>query len=275
MNSTLRQLIIKTKIGLFIPIVILTFTACDSDHFEDVFVDVITGSHFVPDNYPGTTVDTTELSNECEEDGIPLSQAHYPFDGNAEDISDYENHGSLTGVTNTTDRFGNAESALLFNGIDDIVEISDQDHLHMDDEMTISVWVYPEEIKDQYIVRKGSLDEDLFQTPFSLHLTQSKEVIFSINTDTNIFANPDYHGYSQNEWMMVTGVFNNNLVYLYINGELVAVRAAIGRIIDDESPFLIGGRLSQPSNSLKGKIDDVRFWNSALCEEDILELYEQ
>ncbi len=41
--------------------------------------------------------------------------AHYPFDGNANDVSGNGNHGEVHGATFTKDRFGNADSAYSFD----------------------------------------------------------------------------------------------------------------------------------------------------------------
>ena len=45
--------------------------------------------------------------------------AHYPFNGNANDASTNSNDGTVNGATLTTDRFGNANSAYSFDGVDD------------------------------------------------------------------------------------------------------------------------------------------------------------
>ena len=49
--------------------------------------------------------------------------AHYPFDGNADDASGNGNHGEVHGATLTKDKFGNADSAYSFDGVDDYIEI--------------------------------------------------------------------------------------------------------------------------------------------------------
>lgn len=49
---------------------------------------------------------------------IPDPVAHYPFSGDANDISGYGNHGVLSGSIPvlTEDRFGNPNSAFQFGG---------------------------------------------------------------------------------------------------------------------------------------------------------------
>lgn len=49
--------------------------------------------------------------------------AYYPFDGNANDESGNGNHGTVYGAKLTADRFGNQDSAYLFDGIIDDVRV--------------------------------------------------------------------------------------------------------------------------------------------------------
>ena len=57
---------------------------------------------------------------------VPIANglvAGYDLNANANDVSGNGNHGVVNGATPTTDRFGNANSAYFFDGVDDIVEI--------------------------------------------------------------------------------------------------------------------------------------------------------
>ncbi|PZX19141.1 putative secreted protein (Por secretion system target) [Breznakibacter xylanolyticus] len=47
--------------------------------------------------------------------------ANYPFNGNANDVLPYFNHGTIHGATFVADRHGNANSAIAFDGVDDYV----------------------------------------------------------------------------------------------------------------------------------------------------------
>ena len=66
--------------------------------------------------------------------------AHYHFNGNAQDQSGNENHGTVYGATLTEDMFGNPDSAYSFDGVDDWINI-DNKHPFMLDEWTISAWI--------------------------------------------------------------------------------------------------------------------------------------
>ena len=67
--------------------------------------------------------------------------AYYPFNGNANDESGNGNHGVNYGATLTTDRFGNANSAYSFDGVDSYIAIdSIASHLANTGTGTISLW---------------------------------------------------------------------------------------------------------------------------------------
>ena len=49
---------------------------------------------------------------------------YWPFSGNANDLSGNNNNGTVNGATLTTDRFGNANSAYSFNGINQKITVA-------------------------------------------------------------------------------------------------------------------------------------------------------
>ena len=54
------------------------------------------------------------------EDGLV---AYYPFNGNANDESGNQLHGTVDGATLTIDRFGNIDNAYNFDGDNDYIEV--------------------------------------------------------------------------------------------------------------------------------------------------------
>lgn len=73
----------------------------------------------------------------------PCLIAHYPFSGNANDISGNNLHGSANGPNLTYDRFGNPNSAYLFDGIDDKIIVSNDSLLNFDyyEDYSVSLWI--------------------------------------------------------------------------------------------------------------------------------------
>ena len=65
---------------------------------------------------------------------------YYPFNGNASDESGNGNDGTVIGATLTADRFGRANSAYSFDGINDYIKAS-ADNLPTA-ERTVSLWFF-------------------------------------------------------------------------------------------------------------------------------------
>lgn len=200
----------------------------------------------------------------------PELVAYYPLNGNANDVSGFNNNGQINGPLLTQDRFLNDDSAYYFDGNDDDITVADNDQLFLGDEFTLSAWVFPEQIKTQHIIRKGRQVNGAEAWPFGLDLSGSNEVVFSVTA--NLYQARKL-GYNRNEWILVTGVLKNQIMYLYVNGDLVAYEPIEGTIVNDDLPLLIGTRLNTPANTFRGKIDDVRIYNGALCEAQILDIY--
>ena len=224
-----------------------------------------------PDIYQDVMV-RVYLTYECDTENSPSLLAYYPFNGNALDETNYNNHGLVNAPVLTTDRFSESESAYYFDGIDDVISAPDSEQLYLGNEFTISAWIYPEEIKTQQIIRKGSAVDGNESWPYGLGLSETNDMIFSVTAGGTLYQ-ARLNGYNTNEWYLITGVLKDQRMYLYINGELMAYESINGSIYDDSLPLLIGTRLSLPSSTFKGKIDDVRIYDTALCKEDILSLY--
>jgi hypothetical protein len=65
----------------------------------------------------------------------------WPFNGNANDESGNGNNGTVNGATLTTDRFGNANQAYSFDGVDDYIKIQNSPNF-LNQEYSVSIWFY-------------------------------------------------------------------------------------------------------------------------------------
>lgn len=69
--------------------------------------------------------------------------AHYPFNGHANDISGNANNPGFNNTSFTTDRFGNPNSAVHFNGVNNYIQIPNNPSINFTNTITLSVWVRP------------------------------------------------------------------------------------------------------------------------------------
>ena len=67
--------------------------------------------------------------------------AHYKFNGNANDETDNDHDGTVNGATLVEDRFGNASSAMYFDGVDDIITVPYVDELRIQKDITVNTWI--------------------------------------------------------------------------------------------------------------------------------------
>ena len=66
--------------------------------------------------------------------------AHYPLEGDATDLSGYNNDGTIVGAIPTSDRFGTPDAAYAFDGEDDRIVVTMRSQLQAD-AVSIAAWV--------------------------------------------------------------------------------------------------------------------------------------
>ena len=210
---------------------------------------------------------TTDLSTE---DLV----AYYPFNGNSLNEINFENNGLVEGAILTSDIGGFENNAFNFDGIDDTIKINHNAIFNLSNEFTISALIKPEEIKTQTIVRKGASVNGPGRLPYSISLSATGDIIFSVTTENGQTLNQARkQGYEINEWYLITGVFKDSEMLLYVNGELEVSETTNGPITTNTEPLLIGSRLGLPSDTFKGTIDEIRIYNAGLDEFEVTEIY--
>ena len=72
---------------------------------------------------------------------VPINglAAYYPFNGNANDLSVSANHGTVSGATLTTDRFGYPNQAYYFNGNGAYIGVP-HSTVHIMQQATWNIW---------------------------------------------------------------------------------------------------------------------------------------
>jgi len=156
--------------------------------------------------------------------------------------------------------------AASFDGKDDRVEIADRPSFHFKRAMTAAAWIKPAHTKDlQTIVNK------CFALDTFILLVERGSVKFSVS-----FPDPGNkwgrgEGVSiaipANRWIHVAGVFDGARVYLYVDGVLVAQKAAPGTLQQSDRPVVIGHHPDW--NAYTGLIDEVYLFDVALSEAQV------
>ena len=74
---------------------------------------------------------------------------------------------------------------------------------------------------------------------------------------------------SDGEWHHVVGVYNGNVMKLYVDGKLDATKPWAGGIAKNNFDVLIGENAEKKGRCFDGLVDDVRVYNYALPESEI------
>lgn len=235
------------KIILLIVISVFTFISCQQDDDSTETIDIDLYDHLI---------------------------AYFPFNGNAKNEVNPEETGRIQAPYLTTDINSNEGSAFLFNGENDVITVDHQDKYNLINDFTISVLVKPNAIKSQVILRKGPFVNGENRSPYALSFSQTGDIIFSIVTANDASINQvRKHGYEANTWYLITAVYKDNTMSLYIDGTLVNSLYIDGIVNTNNADLLIGTRLRMPSNTFSGTIDELRIYDTALSAEAISYLY--
>jgi hypothetical protein len=207
--------------------------------------------------------------------------AYYPFNGNANDESGNGNHGSVYGATSTSDRFGNANKAYNFNGINNYISFQNEFYFHKGTDITFSIWL----LNSGSSIRTSILISTLSYSDinrFHIYYTQeSSQNFFTVDYRCPVNCGSGsanqlvhYSPWSKNEWTHFIVMRKNNEYFLYVNGKY------IGQKIDNspDLPNSVGWTLGKPIGVMdyyNGRMDDIRIYNRSLTSEEIETLYHE
>jgi hypothetical protein len=225
--------------------------------------------------------------------------SYYPFEGNAADVAG-TNNGTPMGATLTTDRFGNANAAFLFDG-SSWIATSQYRLLDGASNATITAWVIITGAGKQQLLAAG--DSRSGFDPISLILEPQlafgawfEDCVLGDSTSTQI-GEGSTHGhhtltnFTADTWHQIDFVLSTSnplgTFTIYVDGVMNYSQIAsddgttpFAKIsYDTDMQFLIGALNNEPSSSTpidfwSGKIDDVRIYNRALAPQEIQLLYE-
>jgi prepilin-type N-terminal cleavage/methylation domain-containing protein len=192
----------------------------------------------------------------------------------AYDYSGNGNNGTLVnGPTWTTGKVG---GALSFDGIDDLVNVSDTDSLDLTNKGAISFWLYVPSWGSNYapIIMKGTPSLGWCSNaynPFHIfnHYT-ANYIPFSMCSATAINYVVISPRPSTGIWHFYVYTFDGSYLKAYLDGVMVSSVTQTISMKVDSNPVRIGGG----NVYFGGTIDDVRIYNRALSDSEIKALYD-
>jgi hypothetical protein len=167
------------------------------------------------------------------------------------------NNGALSGATWVPGRYG---SALSFNGIGDLVTITESPSLQLTNAFTLEAWVKPATTLSgwQDVIYKGN--DNYFLDTSGMSVAGGVTTTSSSSISGSTIA--------VNAWTHVAVTYDGSNLRIYVNGVLSNSAPKTGTIAASSYPLSIGGdRLY--AQYFKGTIDEVRIYNRALNQTEI------
>ena len=196
---------------------------------------------------------------------------YYPFSGNANDESGFNNHGTVSGAILVADRFGNPNSAYAFDGVNDFVRIPVHPSLNYQEAISVNFWMKVTEFfpREAFPISHGS-----WQNRWKVSIIPDKRLRWTVKTDSGIIDLDSRMLLVADSLYNVNVTYGNGEVKIYFNGFLNVSTTWSGTILKTNIDLTVGQIL--PGNNqynFRGEIDDVRIYNYVLSEQEIQELY--
>jgi hypothetical protein len=213
-------------------------------------------------------------------------RAYYPFNGNAADASGNNNHAVFNNATSTYDRFGNANSAYYFDGIDDYMMVLNSASLNMTNQISIAAWVkvsgfYQGTCHDNSILMKGDNDQTsgnyflrysdniyLNHTQCSVPLPDETHQTFEGHMTVNQVANSN--PYVQKErWYSLVYTYDGVTAKMYVNCELAIQGPANISFTNGYNLFIGKMNHAQYPYWFNGTEDEIRIYDRVITMDEI------
>jgi hypothetical protein len=210
--------------------------------------------------------------------------AFYPFNGNANDESGNSNNPTYigSGVTLTTDRFGNADKAYYFDGNTDSYIRIPADNFPTTDR-TISFWFNADQIENHPTPLSYGGDVCYNSVLMIINKGDYPNAYTVLSHCASNFISAPYSVAPVNNWYYLTMTISGVTQKIFINGELqqttnsfstptfVTGKSAIfGAILYTDGNTVY---VEPTAGNFQGKLDDFRFYDHALSDAQVLQLY--
>jgi gliding motility-associated-like protein len=202
----------------------------------------------------------------------------WPFNANARDESGSENHGTVSGVTLSSDRFGKTQRAYSFDGINDFIEIGDPTINSLDflgQPFTLSTWVNTTSSRMGPLLCKsngGNTVSGDYHLTIDSNLSSKTQFAVSRGGGSGAGVNT-IAAVNNGNWNHVVAVFNSTAsMPTYLNS--VVSTSCFGctstpQTLGNSTTPLFFGKYDKYKWFLKGIMDDVAIWNRALSAAEV------
>jgi hypothetical protein len=206
--------------------------------------------------------------------------AYYGFDGNANDLSGNNHNGTLMNGANFVQ--GRIGKAVSFDGVNDYVNCGNDPAFNILGEITLSAWVYPREGSRIQCLISKFYSNGRQDNPFDFRFAGDSSLpkLMMVRADAQIH---NYFWSTQsiplNSWSYVAvTVTPSGQGSFYINGQYAGGGAISISPTGNTHEVWIGRRDWDPEllsyHFYNGLIDEMRIYNRALTQDEIISLYQ-
>ncbi|MHC4487235.1 MAG: LamG-like jellyroll fold domain-containing protein [Planctomycetota bacterium] len=165
---------------------------------------------------------------------------------------------------------GKFGKALKFNGSNK-VEIPDHPDFHLEDAVSMAVWIKPEAAVQPDFAKLFMKDRTVEYPYVIQYVGNGGSIRAAVYTSgaINSSSTPNFAG----QWGHLCMTYDGSALILYKDAEEVARIPTSGKIQQNDLSLSIGGRLGSSQNFI-GIIDDVRLYSHALTKAEIQQVME-
>jgi hypothetical protein len=212
---------------------------------------------------------------------------YYPMDGNANDLSGNNFHGTASGVTSVPDRYGVPNSAYYFDGLNDYIDFPLSNVLKPDFPITIAFWT---KLKQISLSKCQFFNTDFVQDnyhgvwmnvndPGHLGITFGGG-LGGCNPQNRINYRATELPIDTGIWYHVTGIIHsatNMELYINCNNSAATFAGGTGPVNVAYSNNISGtiGRMDYqigPAAQFWGYLDEISYWKRALSAAEVYTL---
>ncbi|MDX1908232.1 MAG: LamG-like jellyroll fold domain-containing protein [Bacteroidia bacterium] len=164
-------------------------------------------------------------------------------------------------------------NAITFDGTDDYVTIAaDPDIQISGTTLTLEAWVYASAWETNVTDGVVLAMEDADNEGYKLSVGNGGQVNFAIANGSAWSSLTTGAVLTLDRWHHLAGVYNGSTMYIYVDGKLSTSSAVSITLSPAENPLILGSSFDYiDSRLLQGRIDEVRIWNTARTQDQLLD----
>jgi hypothetical protein len=209
------------------------------------------------------------------EEGLALWYAFSSDQGSSvKDLSGNGNVGEITDIEDWTNRAewtGDGKYGGGMNFIDGLIIVPNSQTVTFTDAISICLWIKSEDVPDAYrrLVSCNWANAGGFVLGIDNHWMSMAIAWDIVNVDgTRQDANMNSL-IMPGEWQFIAATYDGEMLKVYVNGEMIMENAATGQINTVDDILISYPQLGAEGGSFVGVMDEIRFYNRALDEDEV------